>query len=135
MFIITQPICTTSKSCPRQIFANFATLFFCVTSKEAVWSLECVYCSRSGGIMVQFNNGQAEAPRPASPDTDYTHAHCPTIWGWVWPAVLLRRVCRVARPLVRQSSSLAEPSPRHGGCAEKLNSWLGLNRKNDHLKS
>ena len=36
--------------------------------------------------------------------------------GWVWPLVLLRRTCRVARLLVRQSSSLAQPSPTHGGC-------------------
>ena len=58
-------------------------------NREAAWSLEYVYCSGRCGGMVQFDCGLTEARRHVSLDTEYTHGHWTSTWGWVWPAVLL----------------------------------------------
>ena len=81
-------------------------------NKAAAWSLEYVYCSGCSGGMVQFNYGLAEVRRHASLDTDYTHGYLTTTWGWVWQCA--------------RSSSLAQPSPKHGGCTGTFSMSLSL---------
>ena len=69
---------------------------FCVTSREAGWSLKYVY--GDGSIILQ---GQIAAEAFTS-QTSYRSDKCPTAWvGFGQPAVLLRQICRVAQLLVR----------------------------------
>ena len=69
---------------------------FCVTGREAGWSLKYFY--GDGSIILQ-DQIAAEA---FTSQTSYRSDKCPTAWvGFGQPAVLLRQICRVAQLLVR----------------------------------